>query len=137
MNRIDVITSSSSAALPHATDARRGSLRTLLLAIPLALMLAAAFTAPVFAATGTKTESGYKQKPPAPKEKPTSGTAPAKEESKPAASTSPTASTSSSSSTLPFTGLDLGWVIGGGVLLLGAGVSIRVVQRRARHSADR
>jgi cytoskeletal protein RodZ len=31
---------------------------------------------------------------------------------------------------LPFTGLNLAWVIGGGLLLLGAGVTIRVAQRR-------
>jgi hypothetical protein len=31
---------------------------------------------------------------------------------------------------LPFTGLDLRWIIGAGVLLVGAGLSLRMTQRR-------
>ena len=112
-----------------------------LLALPatVALMLPAA---PALAATTT----GYQQTPPPPSTttgsqttgKPASGTGPSKETATPTTSTSPantaTPSTStavhSSNSTLPFTGLDLRWIVGAGLLLLAAGLSIRVTQRR-------
>jgi uncharacterized membrane protein len=131
--------------------------RTLLaLSIASALMLSAA---PAMAA-GTTT--GYGQTTPAPTTttpqpaattpKPSSGTGPSKETATPKAtssepsskSTTPSSSTPSSSpstassrSTLPFTGLDLRWVVGIGVLLLGAGLSIRLVQRRQRQDLGR
>jgi hypothetical protein len=38
---------------------------------------------------------------------------------------------------LPFTGLDLRWVIGAGALLLAAGLSLRFTQRRQRHDLGR
>ena len=34
--------------------------------------------------------------------------------------------------TLPFTGLDLRWIIGAGILLLGMGLTVRILQRRTR-----
>lgn len=43
--------------------------------------------------------------------------------------TEPTATTAAKATTLPFTGLDLRWVILGGVLLVGMGMSIVIVQR--------
>jgi hypothetical protein len=78
----------------------------------------------------TTTESGYSQKPPKPKEK--SGTAPAAEKAAAPAEAAPAASAASpsSSSTLPFTGLDLRWIVAAGALLIGAGVSLRLLVRR-------
>src|SRR3989440_2182600 len=65
---------------------------------------------------------------------PTSETSPSSS-SKPAAATSP--STSAKASTLPFTGLDLRWTIAIGLLLIAAGASIVVMQRRQRRSTGR
>jgi hypothetical protein len=119
------------------------SRRLLALSAVLALTL---FATPALAAnTGT---SGYYNTPPKPS--PASGTGPSRETSKPrntsgapsGTSTTPTGTTSpstpaSSRSTLPFTGLDLRWIVGIGVLLLGAGLSIRVTQRRQRQGLGR
>jgi hypothetical protein len=138
MTWIHVSTSSRPRAAT-AARARRSSCRTMLLALPVALLLMGAFATPGVAATKSTTESGYNQKPPVPKSeaKPSSETAPAKE-AEPAQSTAPSSTTSpSSSSALPFTGLDLRWVLGGGLLLIGAGISIRVIQRRERQGTGR
>jgi uncharacterized surface anchored protein len=121
--------------------------------VPIALLLAAALFVPssAIAAEGT---SGYSQTVPTPKTSttpattPTTGTSPSKEEkttpekTTPAAetsptSTTPTATTSASkekASTLPFTGFDLRWSVGIGVLLIGAGLSLAFVERRRRTS---
>jgi hypothetical protein len=121
-----------------------------LLALPavFALMLPAL---PAMAATTT----GYQQTPTPPSTtttatttstaKPASGTGPSKETATPTTSTSPantamphtTTTTHSTSSTLPFTGLDLRWIVGGGLLLLAAGLSLRFAQRRQRHDLGR
>jgi hypothetical protein len=119
--------------------ARRGLLAlagTLALIVGCAPALAQASTG----ASGTET-SGYNQKPPTP----TTKTEPKKEveHSKEATKTTPTTSVEPATttttavapkaSTLPFTGLNLTWVVGAGVLLLAAGLSIRLAQRtRAR-----
>jgi|HubBroStandDraft_2_1064218.scaffolds.fasta_scaffold128087_2 hypothetical protein len=117
---------------------RRRFARRELLALPVVLALLVP-AAPAFAATSTGTSStgtsGYSQKPPTP----TTKTEPKKavEPSKEAAKTTPTATpepakeattptTTPKASTLPFTGLNLTWVVGAGVLLLGAGLSIRL-----------
>lgn len=122
---------------------RRHFARRELLALPavLALLVPAA---PALAATSTGTSSpgtsGYNQKTPPP----TTKTEPKKEvePSKEAAKTTPTTTaepakettttpttTTPKASTLPFTGLNLTWVVGAGVLLLGAGLSIRLALR--------
>jgi hypothetical protein len=126
---------------------RRRFARRALLALPAALALMVP-AAPAFAATSVGTSStgtsGYNQKPPTP----TTKTEPKKEvePSKEAAKTTPTVTpepakettttpttTTPKASTLPFTGLNLTWVVGAGVLLLGAGLSIRLALRtRAR-----
>ncbi|HTA13776.1 MAG TPA: hypothetical protein VK781_02845 [Solirubrobacteraceae bacterium] len=126
-----------------------------LLALPLALALIAP-GAPAFAAEAT-TNYGQTVPPPqtttvpattvpATKTEPTTSTSTPKEGVSPTSTSStPTSSTPSSSTqpakssneptattaakTLPFTGLDLRWVILGGVLLVGMGMSILVVQR--------
>jgi uncharacterized membrane protein len=120
--------------------ARRG-----LLAVPVALTLMAPAGPALAQTTGT---SGYKQSPPTPTTStPKSGTAPSKEATTPVTTTpkastepattttTPTATTavSPSESKLPFTGLDLRWVVGAGILLLAAGLSIRIAQRRQRY----
>jgi uncharacterized surface anchored protein len=76
---------------------------------------------------------------------PTTGTSPSKEKSTPTKTTAPEkASTEPTSepvakkaSTLPFTGFDLRWTIGGGVLLIAMGFSLVVAQRRQRRSSGR
>ncbi|HEY3970824.1 MAG TPA: hypothetical protein VGL79_05445 [Solirubrobacteraceae bacterium] len=115
-----------------------------LLALPLALMLIAPGTA--LAAEPT---SGYSQTTPAPttttapapkqetaptktsstaKETPASKTEPAKTSEPAKSSTEPTATTAAK--TLPFTGLNLTWIVIGGVLLVAMGASILLTQRR-------
>ncbi len=49
------------------------------------------------------------------------------------ASTESTTTSETTASTLPFTGLNLASVIGGGLLLIGIGVSLLVAQRRRAH----
>jgi hypothetical protein len=103
-------------------------------------------------AMAVETTTGYGQTAPKPQTtpQPSSGTGPSKETATPKTTTSepagtktatPSSSTtspaSSSRSTLPFTGLDLRWVLGAGLLLLGAGLSIRLMQRRQRHDLER
>lgn len=93
------------------------------------------------ATTTATTTTGYQQTP----TKPASGTGPSKETATPTTSTSPAGTATShpsttthpTSSTLPFTGLDLRWVIGAGALLLAAGLSLRFTQRRQRHDLGR
>lgn len=122
---------------------RRRFARRELLALPavLALLVPAA---PALAATSTGTSStgtaGYNAKPPTP----TTKTEPKKEveHSKEVSKTTPKTAvepakepvatpttTTPKASTLPFTGLNLAWVVGAGVLLLGAGLSIRLSLR--------
>ncbi len=139
----------------HGRVPRRG-----LLVLGVALVISAALAGPALAAEGlsgyTHTETGKQEtKPtsstPAPTTTPTptaaqetkpstssaapsQSTAPATEAA-PATSTSTTSSTTASqspSSTLPFTGLDLRWVVGFGLLMLGGGASIVLSQRRQR-----
>jgi len=118
---------------------RRGSLRRLLVA-PVALLLVAALAAPAMAAEPT---SGYTH--------PTTGkqeTLPSKSktapqsESKPttttpATTTAPATSAPAKGSTLPFTGFDLRWTVSFGLLLMGAGTAIVMVQRRQRRDGGR
>jgi hypothetical protein len=144
MTRSDVMASSR----PQTTEAatiRRGSRRALrrLVAPPVALLLAIALTVPTtaFAATSTSTENGYSQTAPTPN--PSSGTSPSKEQSTPAKETSPATTSAaptaetSKARTLPFTGYDLRWTAGIGMLLMAAGFSIVTVQRRQRRTPGR
>jgi cytoskeletal protein RodZ len=104
--------------------------------------------------TGTTPTSGYSQTPPpsstATTPTPSAGTPPAKEKSTPTkttaptttssappARTSPTNTESAKANTLPFTGFDLGWTAGIGLLLMGAGFSIVKAQRRHHRDALR
>jgi hypothetical protein len=137
MTRTDVMASSrprTEGATPMRTTTSK--IRALAM-LPLVLLMAMALFAPTsaLAATETTSTSGYNQEPPKPKEEEKKGTSPSKEASEPAKS-EPVATTGTepTASTLPFTGLDLRWSFAIGILLLGAGISIIVVQRRqSRH----
>jgi len=156
MTRTDLMASSR----PPAAGSDKSWLRNRrgLLAIPIALLLAAVLMTPTvaFAAEGLsgygkeepkkeepKKEEPKKEEPK--KEEPKSGTSPSKEEA-PSKETTPSkesepATTSTTPSkaaaqSLPFTGFDLRLLVGAGVLMIGAGFSIVVVQRRA-HRHDR
>jgi hypothetical protein len=142
MTRTSVMASSRPQATVDRTTTRSVSSRARrgLAILPVVIALGLAPVAPALGATGT---SGYGEKPPTPTTKPNSGTSPSKStktptttpanevapttESAPATSTQP-----AKASTLPFTGFDLRWTVGAGLLLLGAGGSIMVMQRRQR-----
>ena len=107
--------------------------------LPIILLLSMALLAPgsALAASESNTSSGYNQEP----NKPSTGTSPSKETEKPAATTpnetAPTTTTTpetATTKTLPFTGFDLRWSFGLGLLLMGAGFSIVVLQRRRSDS---
>jgi uncharacterized surface anchored protein len=70
-----------------------------------------------------------------PATEPKTGTSPSKEKS--ASETAPESKSAEKATSLPFTGLDLRWVIVVGVLLMGAGLSIVLVQRRQRRDGGR
>jgi len=136
MTRTDVMASSRPFT---AGESRKGlaRVRRALVLIPVLALLAAVLAGPgsAIAAEGT---SGYSGTPTTP----STGTSPSKETSTPASkeeepaksSTSPSKE-SSKSGTLPFTGFDLRWSFAIGVVLMGAGFSIIVVQRRARRGS--
>jgi hypothetical protein len=137
---------------PHAVGAaplRQGSSRAArrLLVLPLVL-LAMAFVLPTGALAASTGEAGYGTTAPAPKttttskpttteKTPASGTSPSKESSTPSSGVAPakTSSTNSSMKTLPFTGFDLRWTVGIGLLLVAMGFSIVAAQRRQRRSS--
>jgi hypothetical protein len=109
-----------------------------ILPVVLALAVAPAVPTTAFAAEPT---SGYKQTPTPPK----SGTSPSQSTKTPtttpaktvAPATTTTQPAKASASTLPFTGLDLRWTVGAGLVLIGAGGSIMVMQRRQRRDTGR
>jgi len=82
---------------------------------------------------------------------PASGTSPSKETSTPTKTTAPeetskeptkttpttTSAPTAKASTLPFTGFDLRWTVGAGVLLLAMGFSIVTAQRRQGRKTER
>ena len=142
MTRTDVMASSRPrTAGETATRWGIARARRALLLIPVLALLAVALAGPgtAIAAEGT---SGYSNTPTTPN----TGTSPSKETSTPASkeeepaksSTSPSnesSKESSKSGTLPFTGFDLRWSFAIGIVLMGAGFSIIVVQRRARRGS--
>jgi len=116
--------------------ARRRITRRELIALPAVLAL-------MIPATALATETaGYNEKPPTP----TTTKTEAKKAVEPSSTTKTTATPTpkttvepttpvtttapaAKASTLPFTGLDLRWVVGAGLLLLAAGLSIRLALR--------
>ncbi len=138
MTRSDVM-ASSRPRTAGAASKKRGSSRAArgLLALPVLLVALALVTPGIAVAAETYTETATK-----PSTTPSSGTAPSKESTTPTTSTaaketapsttSTTPPTSEKATKLPFTGFDLRWDIGFGLLLMGAGFSIVLVQRRQR-----
>jgi cell division protein FtsN len=143
MTRTDVMASSRPRTAEKASK-NAGSARAwrVLTAVSLVLALMLALVAPG-AAVAAEPTSKYNQEP----GKPSTGTAPAKETTTPTTTTpttttpTPTSTTAPATSekarTLPFTGFDLRWDVGIGLLLIFAGVSIVLVQRRQRRASDR
>ena len=137
MTRTDVMASSRPLTAGAAPKRTRSSVLRGLAVLPVVLLLAMALLSPgtAVAASESNTSSGYNQEP----NKPETGTSPSKETSEPSkettpstTATTPSRSTSPESKTLPFTGFDLRWSFGIGLLLMGAGFSIVVIQRRQR-----
>jgi len=149
MTRTDVMASSRPRGAGEVPAHGRVSrpLRVALLVptlVALALMLGAPGAA-VAAGTTTTNTSGYNSTPTTPTTttpEPKTGTSPAKEEEKAPEHKEEAAKTSTSPSTakagtLPFTGLDLRWVLAFGFVLIAGGASIIVVQRRLGRSGRR
>lgn len=149
---------------------RRLSIRSMVVALALAIAALAYTAAPGFAeepatpaasavttteTTTSSTETGYNQKPEV-KEKEGAGynqkpevpkkeVAPAKEEVEPKPAVEPEPSEEEAvptpvsepvepETTLPFTGYDLRWVVGAGLLLIAGGaLSLMLIRRRERH----
>jgi hypothetical protein len=150
MTRTDVM-ASSRPLTPGTTPTRSGSARLARrLAVIPATLLAIALIGPgtALAAEGT---SGYGSEPPkttttttttptttpTTETSPTGTTSPSKETSEPTKSEEPTSTSSpekekAKASTLPFTGFDLRWSLGIGLVLMVSGLSIVAVQRRQR-----
>jgi hypothetical protein len=133
----------SPQSVPVSTSARRRPIKDrparrelLALLTALALLVPAA---PALAQANTATApgtSGYKQTvpPPTTTPEPKKEVEHAKAEKKttptPTTTVEPTTTTpTAKASTLPFTGLDLRWVVGAGLLLLSTGLAIRLGQR--------
>ncbi len=145
MTRTDVMASSRPQTAGAAASKRRGLSVGLLATFPVVLLMAMALLAPgaAFAASEPNTKSGYNQETKEPTVKPSTGTSPSKETSEPSkaepssGTTPSTTPSTETAKTLPFTGFDLRWSFGIGLLLMGAGFSIVVVQRRQRREGGR
>jgi hypothetical protein len=147
MTRTDVMASSRPRTAGAAPSSRRfTSVARRLSALPVVLLLALALVLP--SAAMAEEKSGYSQKTPTTSTKttPKTGTLPAKESEEPAkapvAEAEPEKTTSASpttekATTLPFTGFNLSWDIGFGVVLIAAGFSILAMQRRQRRHPQR
>ena len=152
MTRTDVMASSRPQAIDVA-PMRRGSTGIMhrLAVVPAVLLLAMALVGPSTAFAAEPTTGYGKQEPnkpstgTSPSKETGTGTSPSKEAGTPTTSTSKEAAPSTSSatptsqkaSTLPFTGFDLRWSVGAGLLLMGAGFSIVAAQRRQRRESGR
>jgi len=141
MTRTNVMASSRpETAEPATTGSGTSRARRRLVILPVVLALSLASVAPALAAepaTGTYGNSGAK-KPESkggvsPSKSTKTPTTPAKTVEPATTSTTPTTSTEpAKASTLPFTGFNLTWTVGGGLLLVCAGGSMMVMQRRGR-----
>lgn len=133
MTRSDVMASSRPSTV-SGERARKGSSSIWRGLTVVAVLLALALL-PSVALGASEPTSGYKQTPTVSKTTPSSGVAPSEEKTTPketAPASESTAPAAEKASTLPFTGFDLRWDIGLGLLLVAAGVSIVVLQRRQR-----
>jgi len=132
MTRTDVMALSGPRTASTAPLRRKalGSWRGLVAGLAVVLALA---LAPGVALAASEPTSGYKQTPTVSKTTPSKAVEPSKEAEKP----KEVAPTSEKATSLPFTGFDLRWDIGLGLLLIAAGVSIVVLQRRQRRDSQR
>ena len=141
MTRTDVMASSRPQTAGVALKSKGSGISRRISIVTAALLLALVLVLPSTASAAGESTSGYNQKP----NTPTTGTSPSKETKTPTTpSKEPSPSTTTSSpapsteaqkaSTLPFTGFDLRWSLGVGLLLMGAGFSIVVIQRRQRRN---
>ena len=153
MSRTDSL-ASGRPQIAGAAPMRRGPSAALrrLSVLPVGLLLAVALVVPT-TALAAEGSTGYSQTPPPPSTgttpTPSAGTAPSTEKATPtettapttsgapAAGTSPTSTKTAKASTLPFTGFDLRWTFGIGLILMAAGFSIVMVQRRHRRDTGR
>jgi uncharacterized surface anchored protein len=124
-----------------------------LLVLPVAFALAMALVMPTSALAAEPGTAGYGSTPSTPTTPttpattPTTGTSPSKESSTPAKTTAPettksepataTEPAAKKATTLPFTGFDLRWTIGAGLLLMGMGFTLVTAQRRQRRNTGR
>jgi hypothetical protein len=135
MTRNDVLTSSRmhqiGAGSTSGGDDRRRMRMRWLPALVAVLALALTMAAPALAAgpTGTEGLSGYKHK-----ETPKHETQPSKTTKEPTVEPAKAVEPVAKASSLPFTGFNLTWTVGFGVLLVGAGGSIVLMQRRRQES---
>jgi hypothetical protein len=166
MTRTDVVASSRPQKAHIAPTTRgSSSLLRRLVVVPIAFALTVALVLPASALAAEEGLSGYSKTTttttttttPAPATTPTTstptpttGTSPSKESStptkttapettskEPTKTTEPTATTAAKKATsLPFTGFDLRWTVGLGLLLLAMGVAIVVAQRRSPRRRD-
>jgi cell division protein FtsN len=151
MTRTDVMASSRPRTVGAAPSSRKStSFARRLSALPVVLLLVLALVL-TSTAMAAEEKSGYSQTTPTTSTKPTTtpktGTAPAKEAEEPAATTptteaapekaTSTAPTTEKATALPFTGFDLSWDVGFGLLLIAAGFSILAIQRRQRRHPQR
>jgi hypothetical protein len=140
MTRTDVMASSRPRTAGAASKTKGSRATRRLTVLPILLLLSLALLAPgsALAASESNTSSGYNQEP----NKPSTGTSPSKEAETPATTpssekTPTTTPAPAETKTLPFTGFDLRWSFGLGLLMMGAGFSIVVVQRRQRREGGR
>jgi cytoskeletal protein RodZ len=143
MTRTDVVASSRPQKAEEAPKRKGSSAMRKLAVLPVAFALMMALVVPsAFAAE--EGLSGYNSKPKS-TTTPTTGTSPSKESSTPSKTTAPETSSAepeksseptatTAQKSLPFTGFDLRWTLGAGVVLLVMGFSIVGVQRRQRRS---
>jgi hypothetical protein len=136
MTRTDVMASSRPQTAGAASKRRGLAGARRLVIVPVMLLLALALIGPA-TAVATEPTSGYTTPTTAPKETkttattPATGTSPAKESTSPSTTAgNETSPETTKATTLPFTGFDLRWSLGIGVLLILAGFSIVAVQRR-------
>ncbi len=148
MTRTDVMASSRPQKAGAAPKKKGSSALRKLVVLPVAFALTMALVVPTAAFAAEEGLSNYNNKPSTststPTPAPATGTSPSKESSTPTKTTAPETSstepsttsepTAKKASTLPFTGFDLRWTIGAGVLLLAMGFSIVTVQRRQRRN---
>jgi len=143
MTRTDLMASSRPKTQDEAPK-RKGSSRSLRALPILPAVLAFALALVPGVAIAAEPTSGYNTTPP-PTTTPATGTLPSKESEKPASTTpakevepakvSTTPTTTAKTGTLPFTGFDLRWDLGFGLLLMFAGFLIVAMQRRQRRDS--